>query len=124
MIAYIFYAVEKHMVIVALSFLRDGCHNFCHISITANHPIQLIAATTNHPESCIQSGCLYPFINRFCIAAIKITANATGRISPLTAPAKISNCLGLPINTKIIVVIIIKREMHKRSYLAKTGCNV
>jgi hypothetical protein len=31
-------------------------YNFPHISITARYPIQLIAATTIHPDNCIHKG--------------------------------------------------------------------
>ena len=50
-----------------------------------------------------------------------VTDRATGRISPLTAPAAISNSFGLPIQTKIQVEITIKTEMHQRSYFAISG---
>ena len=55
------------------------------------------------------------------VDAIKIMANAMGKINPLAIPENNNNCRGLPMKTNMQVDKMMKIEMHNLSYLMNTG---
>ena len=58
------------------------------------------------------------------VAAIRITANAIGKMIPFAPPANTNNLTGLPILIKIMVDAIINKLIIIFSFFATMGSNV
>ena len=72
--------------------------------------IQLITPTTIHPASFNHNGWVYSPTILLYPYATNTTANATGRISPLTAPASINSETGFFFQIKMAAERMIKTE--------------